>query len=209
MPAEQLTVKYADIIEEYLQENDYLLMLILDDKFAVKDYNEAFIRLLRPKETLKGRFIMELLADKKLLPFEFSDSESVKKLKLNFISADAIPVTIHCRIYKTTDEYIIFGGHSAVANVQLLQKMSTITNELANISRDLQRKNRALEEAYDKIKVLSGIVPICMHCKEIRDDKGYWNKLEEFITDHSEAQFSHSICPACIKKHYPDFADED
>lgn len=61
-----------------------------------------------------------------------------------------------------------------------------------------------LEQAFEKIKVLSGIVPICMHCKQIRDDKGYWNKLEVFIQKHSEAQFSHGICDACLDKYYPE-----
>ncbi|WP_163338979.1 hypothetical protein [Desulfopila sp. IMCC35008] len=55
-----------------------------------------------------------------------------------------------------------------------------------------------------KIKVLSGIVPICMHCKQIRDDKGYWNQLEAFISKHSDAQFSHGICEAYLGKYYPE-----
>ncbi|MBF0377686.1 MAG: PAS domain-containing protein [Desulfamplus sp.] len=65
-------------------------------------------------------------------------------------------------------------------------------------------KNRLEEE----LRVLRGIIPICMHCKKIRDDKGYWNKLEKFISEHSEAKFSHGICPDCIKKFYPQFYTE-
>jgi hypothetical protein len=61
-----------------------------------------------------------------------------------------------------------------------------------------------LEQAMEKIKVLSGIVPICMHCKQIRNDKGYWHQLEVFIEQHSEAQFSHSICEPCLEKYYPE-----
>lgn len=57
----------------------------------------------------------------------------------------------------------------------------------------------------EELRVLRGIIPICMHCKEIRDDKGYWNQLEKFITEHSEAQFSHGICPECARKFYPEF----
>jgi HAMP domain-containing protein len=64
-----------------------------------------------------------------------------------------------------------------------------------------------LEKALDEIKTLSGIIPICMHCKEIRDDKGYWNQLEKYISEHSTAQFSHSICEKCFKKYYPEKAD--
>ncbi|MCK5505512.1 MAG: HAMP domain-containing protein [Thermodesulfovibrionia bacterium] len=60
-----------------------------------------------------------------------------------------------------------------------------------------------LQVALDKVKILSGIVPICMYCKQIRDDKGYWNQLEQFISEHSEAQFSHSICDKCMKENHP------
>ena len=61
-----------------------------------------------------------------------------------------------------------------------------------------------LEEALSNVKQLSGLLPICAHCKKIRDDKGYWNQLESYIGEHSEAEFSHSICQECAKKHYPD-----
>ncbi len=71
-----------------------------------------------------------------------------------------------------------------------------------------ERKNAhyisELEQAIAKVKVLSGIIPICMHCKQIRDDKGYWNQLESFISEHSEALFSHSLCEACLEKYYPE-----
>jgi hypothetical protein len=61
-----------------------------------------------------------------------------------------------------------------------------------------------LEDALSKVKQLSGLFPICASCKKIRDDKGYWNQIESYIKDHSEAEFSHGICPDCIKKLYPD-----
>jgi len=59
-----------------------------------------------------------------------------------------------------------------------------------------------LKEALARVNTLSGLLPICAHCKNIRDDKGYWNKIEEYIRDHSEAEFSHSICPGCKEKLY-------
>jgi len=66
-----------------------------------------------------------------------------------------------------------------------------------------------LQEALDNIKTLSGLLPICSNCKKIRDDKGYWNQIESYIRDHSEAEFSHGICPECAKKYYPDYIDDD
>lgn len=62
-----------------------------------------------------------------------------------------------------------------------------------------------LQQAIAEVKTLSGLLPICASCKKIRDDKGYWNQLEVYIRDHSEADFTHSICPECIKKLYPGF----
>jgi hypothetical protein len=60
-----------------------------------------------------------------------------------------------------------------------------------------------LQDAVTKIKTLGGLLPICSYCKKIRDDKGYWNQIESYIRDHSEAEFTHGICPKCSKKLYP------
>ena len=65
-----------------------------------------------------------------------------------------------------------------------------------------------LQKAMQEVKVLSGFLPICASCKKIRDDSGYWNQLEEYISRHSNALFSHGICPDCVKKLYPDFHEE-
>lgn len=61
-----------------------------------------------------------------------------------------------------------------------------------------------LKDALAQVKTLSGLLPICSYCKKIRDDKGYWTQIESYIHDHSEAEFSHSICQECAKKYYPD-----
>ena len=62
-----------------------------------------------------------------------------------------------------------------------------------------------LKTSLAKVKVLSGLLPICAQCKKIRDDNGYWEQIEKFIRDNSEADFSHSICPECVKVLYPGF----
>ncbi len=61
-----------------------------------------------------------------------------------------------------------------------------------------------LQTALNEIKTLRGILPICSHCKQIRDDKGYWSKVETYITKRTEILFSHGICPSCMEKHYSD-----
>jgi len=82
------------------------------------------------------------------------------------------------------------------------------------IARDITESKKAeeereklisqLQEALDNIKTLKGLLPICANCKKIRDDKGYWNQIEAYIRDRSDAEFSHSICPECAEILYPD-----
>ena len=69
---------------------------------------------------------------------------------------------------------------------------------------DIRKTQNDLLEATEEIKSLRGIIPICASCKNIRDDKGYWNQIESYIEKYSEAEFSHGICPECAKKLYPD-----
>ncbi len=64
-----------------------------------------------------------------------------------------------------------------------------------------------LQEALASVKSLSGLLPICASCKKIRDDKGYWSQVESYVEKHSDATFTHGICPDCIKKLYPDLAE--
>jgi PAS domain S-box-containing protein len=65
-----------------------------------------------------------------------------------------------------------------------------------------------LQNALAKVKTLSGMLPICASCKKIRDDKGYWEAVEGYLRKHSDVTFTHGLCPGCIRKLYPDFADE-
>lgn len=71
---------------------------------------------------------------------------------------------------------------------------------------NIWKHNKKLAENIAEIKTLRGMLPICASCKKIRDDKGYWNQIESYISDRSEILFSHSICPECAKKLYPEFS---
>ena len=62
-----------------------------------------------------------------------------------------------------------------------------------------------LTEALGNIKTLRGLLPICASCKKIRDDRGYWQKVESYISEHTQAEFTHGICPECLRRLYPEY----
>ncbi|MGD9486386.1 MAG: MASE3 domain-containing protein [Calditrichaceae bacterium] len=66
-----------------------------------------------------------------------------------------------------------------------------------------------LQKSISEIKTLRGILPICSYCKKIRDDEGYWNQVEVYVKQHSDARFSHGICPDCMEAHYPEYIMRD
>ena len=82
------------------------------------------------------------------------------------------------------------------------------SNERKQAERENERLISDLQKALSEVRKLSGFLPICASCKKIRDDQGYWNQIEEYISDHSEAQFSHGICPDCMRSLYPEYADD-
>ncbi|MBC7252131.1 MAG: PAS domain S-box protein, partial [Anaerolineae bacterium] len=86
-------------------------------------------------------------------------------------------------------------------------------------ARDVSKRKAAEEErekligelqaALDQVRTLSGLLPICSSCKKIRDDAGYWHQVEEYIRDHSEVEFTHSLCPDCARKLFPEYYDDE
>ncbi len=79
--------------------------------------------------------------------------------------------------------------------------------ELKKAEEDRERLIAELQTALAEIKTLRGIIPICSFCKRIRDDQGFWNQVEVYVKQHSEADFSHSLCHECAREHYPDLYD--
>lgn len=82
---------------------------------------------------------------------------------------------------------------------------SLLFRDLKESEQTLRQEKVKLEEALAQIKTLKGLIPICAKCKKIRDDEGFWNHIEDYIKKHSDAEFTHGICPDCGLELYPDF----
>ena len=106
---------------------------------------------------------------------------------------------------------IFFAGQKHFISSDRMQILDLLFSMFYNViqnNRELEQANRELKEALETVKTLEGFIPICANCKKIRDDEGYWHQVETYIQEHSEAEFSHGICPECTKKLYPDFYEE-
>jgi PleD family two-component response regulator len=96
-----------------------------------------------------------------------------------------------------------------VNSIELLARVSSallLKQEMdrrKNRELELRRSNEELQKALKEVKVLRGLIPMCASCKKIRNDGGFWQQLEEYLGEHSEAEFSHGLCQPCIKKLYP------
>jgi PAS domain S-box-containing protein len=123
--------------------------------------------------------------------------ESVETVETMRVRKEGTPVNVCVTMSAIRDsEGRILGASSIAYDITERKKVEAErTNLIAH-----------LNETLSKVKTLSGLLPICASCKKIRDDHGYWQKLETFVREHSGAEFSHSICPDCMKVLYPEFA---
>jgi len=114
-----------------------------------------------------------------------------------------IPVLlILATFYGVTADTVRKERHQKVGLLETIAALQRSEEERARLIRELQ-------EALANIKTLSGMIPICASCKKIRDDKGFWNQIETYLRAHSDAKFTHGICPECVKKLYPELSQAD
>jgi DNA-binding response OmpR family regulator len=90
---------------------------------------------------------------------------------------------------------------------ELLARVATHL-ELFRLRTELELQAAELRHALAKVKTLSGFIPICASCKKLRDDKGFWSQLEQYVLEQTDAQLSHGLCPECLKKFFPDAVDD-
>ncbi|HOC59655.1 MAG: PAS domain S-box protein [Syntrophaceae bacterium] len=126
----------------------------------------------------------------------FRTGESIKELDWEILSKNLGKISVESSISLMRNEQgqpIGFRG---------------IIRDISERKKEEKAREKLIEElrqALSEVKTLSGLLPICASCKKIRNDKGYWEQIESFIGEHSEAEFSHGICPDCAKKLYPEY----
>jgi HAMP domain-containing protein len=107
------------------------------------------------------------------------------------------------------DAFNVMSDKISSTRAELIRAIAELQKSRGELESRVAERTSALQESIDRMEVMRGLLPICASCKKIRDDKGYWNQLEHFISEHSPARFSHGICPDCAVKLYGKVFDGD
>jgi PAS domain S-box-containing protein len=202
-------------MEEELQRNQRFLQAIIDTepecvKLVGSDgtlimMNPAGLAMIEADslDQVKGKCIYPLIAEehreafKKVTDKVFRGENGTLEFEMNGMKGGRLWLETHAvPLYNERNEVI-----------SLLAITRNITEKKA-LECQKDELIISLKEALAKVKTLTGFLPICSSCKQIRDDKGYWNQIESYIRDHSEAEFTHSLCPECASKLYPEIYDK-
>lgn len=183
---------------------------VLGDILRTKDYRIA----VSTNGTQALEMVNKIQPDLILLDVMMPDMDGFAVCKILKESSQTRDIPVIFLTVKTEINDIVKG--LGIGAVDYISKPFNSTELLARVNTHLELKKardrekeliKKLKEALSQVKQLSGLLPMCARCKKIRDDKGYWQSVEEFITDHSEAHLSHSLCPKCVTELYPDMAD--
>ncbi|MBN1697355.1 MAG: PAS domain-containing protein [Spirochaetales bacterium] len=183
-------------------------LIILDQKLKIVSANRSFYDFFQVSaEETEGQFIYDLGNRQWNIPRLKDLLETVlseKKCFDNYIVEHT---------FDTIGHKVMFLNARQVRTKYGISKYILLVFEDITERKRIEEKNTnlfiELQKALEQIKILHGIIPICACCKKIRDDSGYWDQLEAYISKYSEAQFSHGLCPDCAVKLYPDLCKND
>ncbi len=181
-------------------EKTPLGLFVIDEDRKIEYVNPAMLRISGArKEEFVGLRIMELPTYKEIgLP---------EKLNRVFMGEDFLLGPVKYTSYISGKETVrIFSGMPI--DIAGRRKVLVFVQDITDQRRREEEREHLIQElqkALSEVKRLSGLIPICASCKKIRDDRGYWKQVEEYIKEHSDAEFSHGICPECAEKLYPEF----
>ncbi len=186
-------------------------ILILDaDSGAITDANPFLTKMLGyAREDLIGKRLWEVSA--------FTDRGASKSafeelLQKGYIRYENLPLETKDgqsrQVEFVSNVYLVNGKKVIQCNIRDITERRRVEEVLVETSNEREKLIQELQYALDHIKTLQGLIPICVNCKKIRDDQGFWNQVERYISKHTDATFTHGICPDCAKKLYGDLCEK-
>ena len=190
-------LEYAEALVDTAREP----LVVLDGDLRIHSANRSFYQVfkVKPEETL-GEFIFDLGNRQWYIP------------KLRELLEEILPQNTKFNGFEVEHDFESIGKKVMLLNARRIARESEGTELILLAIEDITDRKQAqeqqetlikeLQDANAKVRMLGGLLPICASCKKVRDDKDYWTQIEAYIRDHSEAEFSHSICPGCVEKLY-------
>lgn len=189
----------------------HLLRSMLDaagDLIYVKDLDGAYLACNKASERLIGVSEAEQIGktDFDLFPRPFAEAVRAEDHEV-----------VATRVERRVEEWVTYPDGTRVLMESLKAPLYDVEGKVAGVvgvSRDItarkvveaerERVVQELSEALASVKTLSGLLPVCAWCKNIRNDKGYWQRIETYLAEHSDARLTHGLCPECLAKHFPE-----
>jgi PAS domain S-box-containing protein len=166
------------------------------------DANDNFLRMLGyTRSEVIGRTSAELNI--------WASSEDRARVLAAMVNGEVQDLEVLIRDKAGDLRQLLWSG--SVVEMDGRKVLLTSAVDITDRKRAEQERDRLigeLKEALDKVRTLRGLIPICAYCKKVRDDEGYWHQVEAYVKAHSEAVFSHGLCPDCLREHYPEYAAE-
>ena len=202
---------YNEQLADFLDRKSSVPILLVDESLRIADCNNGFLKLFSLSDKPHSADLTDFLtADSGSVLFEAGDQ--------NFTCNPRTGVHGVLLAHRLPQQngLLLWCERPFTTNNQVVERMSFLNNEFIAMQRELDKKNHhlnrvgqelaqkviQLEAALAQVKGLEGIIHICMFCKKIRDEEELWHGLELYISEHSDAEFSHGICPVCFNERF-------
>jgi len=200
MSLPRVWAEHRDVLLAHLTSPEGPAVALVGRSGRVVECNEAFNGLAGSGGGAVGRVLAELEA---LGPPAEGQREVPEPLYLRLGSGGEQVVSFHA--YAVAGGTLLIGDRVLFTETRIVAGLAALHEELVNTTRELYKRNLALEEARERLKTLRGLLPICCSCEKIRNDRGYWEQIEVYVRDRTDADFTHGVCPECVETLYPGY----
>jgi phosphoserine phosphatase RsbU/P len=209
------------LIEKKDKSSRRTILIVDDQPVNIQALSGLFKNRYNIKIATSGAKALDIITDCKppdiiLLDIQMPEMDGMEALRrIRSLPSERPPYILFLTVMGEEDQ--IIAGLKAGANDYLTRPFKTgeliarveVGHRMIEMQDTLLNRLVDLQKALSEIKTLRGMLPMCARCKKIRDDKGYWNQIEVYIRKHTDAEFSHGLCPDCIKILYPELDKDD
>lgn len=191
------------IVDDSPENLNVLTRMLSEQGYQVRPAINGELALKATRKALPDLLLLDIMMAPGIDGYEVC-----RQLKADAATRE-IPIIFMSALHETINKVKAFeiGGVDYITKpFQIEEVLARVHTHLSlrKLQTRLEEKNAQLEEALASVKTLRGLLPICANCKKIRDDQGYWKQIEVYIENHSEALFSHGLCPECAEALYAD-----